>query len=61
MKTDKLLQLIQQKNTKRSGGALPLPKAQKGVIGGLWDTDRKAFVDSTRMLLCGWNNFNKSK
>jgi len=47
MKTDKLLQLIQQKNPKRSGGALPLPKAQDGTIGGLWDTDRKAFVDST--------------
>jgi len=30
MKTDKLLQLIQQKTSKRSGGALPLPKAQGG-------------------------------
>ena len=28
MKTDKLLQLIQQKRAMRSGGALPLPKAQ---------------------------------
>ena len=31
MKTDKLLHLIQQKNPKRSGGALPLPKAQDGL------------------------------
>ena len=31
MKTDKLLQLIQQKKFMRSGGALPLPKAQKGL------------------------------
>jgi len=30
MKTDKLLHLIQQKNAMRSGGALPLPKAQSG-------------------------------
>lgn len=31
MKTDKLLQLIQQKRVMRSGGALPLPKAQSGI------------------------------
>jgi len=30
MKTDKLLHLIQQKKAMRSGGALPLPKAQTG-------------------------------
>jgi hypothetical protein len=30
MKTDKLLKLIQQKKAMRSGGALPLPKAQNG-------------------------------
>lgn len=30
MKTDKLLKLIQQKKAMRSGGALPLPKAQTG-------------------------------
>lgn len=32
MKTDKILQLIQQKNVMRSGGALPLPKAQWGFM-----------------------------
>lgn len=32
MKTDKLLQLIQQKKVMRSGGALPLPKAQDGTF-----------------------------
>lgn len=31
MKTDKLLKLIQQKKAMRSGGALPLPKAQQGI------------------------------
>ena len=31
MKTDKLLQLIQQKKVMRSGGALPLPKAKTGI------------------------------
>lgn len=30
MKTDKILKLIQQKKAMRSGGALPLPKAQEG-------------------------------
>ena len=30
MKTDKLLHLVQQKKAMRSGGALPLPKAQTG-------------------------------
>jgi hypothetical protein len=34
MKTDKLLQLIQQKKVMRSGGALPLPKAQDGKQKG---------------------------
>jgi hypothetical protein len=33
MKTDKLLQLFQQKKFMRSGGALPLPKAQSGNKG----------------------------
>lgn len=31
MKTDKLLHLVQQKKAMRSGGALPLPKAQTGI------------------------------
>jgi hypothetical protein len=31
MKTDKLLHLLQQKKFMRSGGALPLPKAQTGI------------------------------
>ena len=33
MKTNKLLQLIQQKRVMRSGGALPLPKAIEGNQG----------------------------
>lgn len=33
MKTDKLLQLIQQKKVMRSGGALPLPRAVTGNAG----------------------------
>ena len=33
MKTDKLLHFIQQKRFMRSGGALPLPKAQTGNKG----------------------------
>ncbi len=32
MKTDKLLHLVQQKNAMRSGGALPLPKAQNAGV-----------------------------
>lgn len=32
MKTDKLLKLIQQKKAMRSGGALPLPRAQSGIV-----------------------------
>lgn len=32
MKTDKILHLIQQKRAMRSGGALPLPKAQVGYV-----------------------------
>lgn len=31
MKTDKILHLVQQKKAMRSGGALPLPKAQTGI------------------------------
>jgi len=36
MKTDKLLHLLQQKKFMRSGGALPLPKAQLGNYIPLW-------------------------
>lgn len=39
MKTDKILHLIQQKKAMRSGGALPLPKAQTGIPNQITYTD----------------------
>jgi hypothetical protein len=39
MKTDKLLHLLQQKKFMRSGGALPLPKAQTGIPTNQYNRD----------------------
>lgn len=53
MKTDKLLKLFQQKRVMRSGGALPLPKAQKGIlvsspprcdVGYIWDSENQQCI-----------------
>lgn len=51
MKTDKLLHLLQQKKFMRSGGALPLPKAQLGLAQAIKVSDKndprlKAYNDS---------------
>ena len=46
MKTDKLLHLLQQKKFMRSGGALPLPKAQIGKITDPYIGMRKFYDDA---------------
>jgi hypothetical protein len=46
MKTDKLLHLLQQKKFMRSGGALPLPKAQDGTITDPFIGMRKFYDDA---------------
>ena len=50
MKTDKLLHLLQQKKFMRSGGALPLPKAQNGKITDPYIGMRKFYDDAYNAL-----------
>jgi len=61
MKTDRILKLIQQKNVMRSGGALPLPKAQKGLppieVSDPNDPRLKAYQDSSNV----YNDFIRLK
>ena len=56
MKTDKLLHLIQQKRVMRSGGALPLPKAQQGMVDYYFNTPKKPVKKETQTGGCptGW-------
>lgn len=64
MKTDKLLQLIQQKNPKRDAGRLPLPRIQTGssiepyVTTNPNDPRIKAYADSLSLYK---ENFNQLK
>jgi hypothetical protein len=56
MKTDKLLHLIQQKKVMRSGGALPLPKAQQGMVDYYFNTPKSSVKKESQIGGCptGW-------